>query len=48
MLKNPSALPHMQQAAALAKFKHGLYEVVETHSNLPRLQFGVLPERTGL
>ena len=33
MLKNPSALPHMQQAAALAKFEPGLYEVVETHSN---------------
>jgi len=33
MLKNPTALPHMQQAAALAKFEPGLYEVVETHSN---------------
>jgi heme-degrading monooxygenase HmoA len=36
MLKNPAALPHMQQAAALAKFEHGLYEVVETHFNEPR------------
>ena len=35
MLKNPAALPHMQQAAALAKFEHGLYEVVETHSHDP-------------
>ena len=32
MQKNPLAAPHMQQAAALAKFEPGLYEVVATHS----------------
>lgn len=32
MQKNPAAKPHMEQAAALAKFDPGLYEVVATHS----------------
>ena len=32
MPKNPAALPRMPQAAALAKFEPGLYEVVDTHS----------------
>ncbi len=30
--KNPTAKPHMEQAAALAKFEPGLYEVVDTQS----------------
>jgi len=32
MQKNPAAKPHMEQAAALAKFEPGLYEVVDTQS----------------
>jgi quinol monooxygenase YgiN len=32
MQKNPAAKPHMKQAAALAKFEPGLYEVVDTES----------------
>jgi heme-degrading monooxygenase HmoA len=35
MQKNPAAMPHMQEAAALAKFEPGLYEVVETHTVMP-------------
>lgn len=30
--KNPAAKPHMEQAAALAKFEAGLYEVVDTQA----------------
>ncbi len=30
MQKNPAARPHMEQAAALATFEPGLYEVVDT------------------
>ncbi|MEO7297115.1 MAG: antibiotic biosynthesis monooxygenase family protein [Verrucomicrobiota bacterium] len=32
MQKNPAAMPHMKEAAALAKFEPGLYEVVDTQS----------------
>jgi quinol monooxygenase YgiN len=32
IFKNPTVLPHMQQAAAIAKFEHALYEVAETCS----------------
>lgn len=32
MQKNPAAAPHMKEAAALAKFEPGLYEVVATHT----------------
>ena len=32
MQRNPAAKPHMEQAAALAKFEPGLYEVVDTQS----------------
>ena len=32
MQKNPAAEPHMEQAAALAEFEPGLYEVVDTQS----------------
>lgn len=32
MQKNPAAKPHMQEAAALAKFEAALYEVIETHA----------------
>lgn len=32
MQKNPAAIPHMQEAAALARFEPGLYEVVDTQS----------------
>jgi quinol monooxygenase YgiN len=32
MQKNPAAKSHMEQAAALAKFEPGLYEVVDTQS----------------
>jgi len=35
MLKNPAAKPHMEQAAALAAFEPGLYEVVDTQSTAP-------------
>lgn len=32
MQKNPAAIPHMQEAAGLAKFEAGLYEVADTQS----------------
>jgi quinol monooxygenase YgiN len=35
MQKNPAAQPHMKEAAALAKFEPGLYEVVATHGATP-------------
>jgi hypothetical protein len=37
MQKNPAAKPHMEQAAALARFKPGLYEVVDTQSAAPNV-----------
>jgi len=37
MQKNPAAKPHMEQAAALAKFEPGLYEVVDTQSATPKV-----------
>jgi quinol monooxygenase YgiN len=37
MQKNPDAKPHMEQAAALAKFEPGLYEVVDTQSAAPNV-----------
>jgi quinol monooxygenase YgiN len=32
MQRNPAAKPHLEQAAALATFEPGLYEVVDTRS----------------
>jgi quinol monooxygenase YgiN len=32
MRENPTALPYLQQALAIAKFYPGMYEVVETYS----------------
>ncbi len=32
MQKNPATKPQMEQAAALAEFESGLYEVVDTQS----------------
>jgi hypothetical protein len=32
MRENPTALPYLQQALAIAKFYPGMYEVVETFS----------------
>ena len=37
MQKNPAAKPHMEQAAALARFEPGLYEVVDTQSAAPNV-----------
>ena len=37
MQKNPAAKPHMEKAAALAKFEPGLYEVVDTQSAAPNV-----------
>ena len=34
---NSAAKPHMEQAAALAKFEPGLYEVVDTQSAAPNV-----------
>lgn len=35
MLKNPKAIPHLKQAAALAKFEPHLYEVIEAIEAAP-------------
>lgn len=35
MQKDPGAKPHMEKAAALARFEPGLYEVVDTQSAAP-------------
>jgi hypothetical protein len=32
MRENPTAMPYLQQALAIAKFYPGMYEVVETFS----------------
>ena len=37
MQKNPAGKPHMEHAAALAKFEPGLYEVVDTQSAAPNV-----------
>jgi hypothetical protein len=31
MMKNPVAMPHLREVAAIAKYEPGLYEVVDTY-----------------